>query len=113
MVKAAERAIMLNPGDSRALYLGAINLERIGEHTRAAEWADRALHLDPTHPVMLYNLACFHSVAGRVNDALDLVEKSLTLGFLHREWYLTDSDLENIRDHPRFHELMTQKFAQA
>ena len=42
MVKAAERAIMLNPGDSRALYLGAINLERIGDHPRAAEWGDRA-----------------------------------------------------------------------
>ena len=110
MVKAAERAIMLNPGDTRALYLGAINLERIGEHERAAEWADRALHLDPTHPVMLYNLACFHSVAGRVDAALDLVEKALDLGFLHREWYLTDSDLENIRGHPRFNQLMSKKF---
>ncbi len=37
MLKAAERAIMLNPGDSRALYLGAINLERIGEPVRAME----------------------------------------------------------------------------
>jgi serine/threonine protein kinase/Flp pilus assembly protein TadD len=113
MVKAAERAIMLNPGDTRALYLGAINLERIGEHTRAAEWADRALHLDPTHPVMLYNLACFHSVAGRADAALDLVEKALDLGFLHREWYLTDSDLENVRSYPRFHELMARKFPDA
>jgi TolB-like protein/Flp pilus assembly protein TadD len=112
MVKAAERAVMLNPGDSRALYLGAINLERIGEHQRAQEWADRALHLDPTHPVMLYNLACFHSVAGRVDAALDMVEKALDLGFLHREWYLTDSDLENIRRHPRFDELMAAKFPQ-
>jgi adenylate cyclase len=62
---------------------------------------------------MLYNLACFHSVAGRTDAALDLVEKALDLGFLHREWYLTDSDLENIRDHPRFKELMTKKFPDA
>ncbi|MGE5082882.1 MAG: TPR end-of-group domain-containing protein, partial [Acidobacteriota bacterium] len=110
MVKAAARAIMLNPGDSRALYLGAINLERIGEHEQAAEWAERALHLDPTHPVMLYNLACFHSVAGRVDEALDLIEKALDLGVLHRERYLTDSDLENARRDPRFHELMERKF---
>ena len=113
MVKAAERAIMLNPGDSRALYLGAINLERIGEHERAAEWADRALNLDPTHPVMLYNLACFHSVAGHTDAALDLVEKALQLGFLHREWYLTDSDLENVRRTPRFEKLMAEKFPEA
>jgi serine/threonine protein kinase/Flp pilus assembly protein TadD len=113
MVKAAERAVMLNPGDSRALYLGAINLERIGEHKRAQEWADRALHLVPTHPVMLYNLACFHSVAGRVNEALELMKKALDLGFLHREWYLTDSDLENVRRDPRFEQLMAAKFRES
>jgi adenylate cyclase len=110
MVKAAERAIMLNPGDSRALYLGAINLERLGESARAEEWANRALHLDPHHPVMLYNLACFHSVAGRVDVAIDHVERALDLGFLHKEWYLSDSDLANIRDLPRFQKLMAEKF---
>ncbi|MFN2602559.1 MAG: protein kinase [Gemmatimonadaceae bacterium] len=113
MVKAAERAIMLNPGDSRALYLGAINLERLGESERAMEWANRALHLDPSHPVMLYNLACFHSVAGRVDIAIDHVERALELGFLHKEWYLTDSDLANIRDLPRFRQLISEKFGEA
>jgi serine/threonine protein kinase/tetratricopeptide (TPR) repeat protein len=110
MVKAAERAVMLNPGDSRAYYLGAINLERIGESEKAQEWANRALKLDPSHPVMLYNLACFHSVAGRVDVAIDHVERALELGFLHKEWYLTDSDLENIRELPRFRQLIAEKF---
>ncbi|HZJ00461.1 MAG TPA: protein kinase [Gemmatimonadaceae bacterium] len=110
MVKAAERAISLNPGDARALYLGAINLERIGESERAQEWAARALRLDPNHPVMLYNLACFHSVAGRVDIAIDHVERALDLGFLHKEWYLTDSDLANVRDLPRFQQLIAEKF---
>jgi serine/threonine protein kinase/tetratricopeptide (TPR) repeat protein len=113
MVKAAERAIMLNPGDSRALYLGAINLERLGEHAKAQEWASRALNLDPTHPVMLYNLCCFHSVAGRVDESLDLMERAIELGFLHREWYMSDSDLANIRDNPRFKQIMSEKFGEA
>jgi serine/threonine protein kinase/tetratricopeptide (TPR) repeat protein len=113
MVKAAERAVMLNPGDSRAFYLGAINLERLGESAKALEWANRALKLDPSHPVMLYNLACFHSVAGRVDIAIDHVERALDLGFLHKEWYLTDSDLANIRDLPRFKQLIAEKFPEA
>jgi serine/threonine protein kinase/Flp pilus assembly protein TadD len=112
MVKAAERAISINPGDARALYLGAINLERIGEHERAEDWAGRALRLDPNHPVMLYNLACFHSVAGRVDVAIDLIERALDLGFLHKEWYLTDSDLANIRDLPRFRAAIAAKFGE-
>jgi adenylate cyclase len=106
MVEAAERALSLNPGDSRALYLGAINLERIGQGARAQEWAQRAVQLDPSHPVMLYNIACFHSVGGRVELALDHLERAIELGFLHREWYLTDSDLANVRGTPRFQALI-------
>jgi serine/threonine protein kinase/Flp pilus assembly protein TadD len=106
MVEAAERALSINPGDSRALYLGAINLERIGESARAQEWAQRALNLDPSHPVMLYNLACFHSVAGRLETAIDHLERAIELGFIQKEWYLSDSDLANIREHPRFKALI-------
>jgi serine/threonine protein kinase/tetratricopeptide (TPR) repeat protein len=109
MVNAAEYALSLNPGDSRALYLGAINLERLGESERAQEWAERALKLDPSHPVMLYNIGCFHSVAGRVDVALDHLERAIELGFLHRAWYLTDSDLANVRGHPRFQALIAEK----
>jgi serine/threonine protein kinase/Flp pilus assembly protein TadD len=113
MVAAAERALSLNPGDSRALYLGAINLERIGQADRAQEWAQRALQLDPSHPVMLYNLGCFHSVGGRVDIAIDHLERAIELGFLHREWYLSDSDLANVRDHPRFQALIAEKLPPA
>jgi serine/threonine protein kinase/Flp pilus assembly protein TadD len=106
MADAAERAISLNPGDTRALYLGAINLERLGESARAQEWAQRARQLDPNHPVMLYNLACFHSVAGRVDVAIDHLEQSIELGFFHPEWFVSDSDLANLRGNPRFEGLV-------
>jgi adenylate cyclase len=59
---------------------------------------------------MVYNLACFHSVAGRPEEAIDFVEKALDLGFLHKEWYLTDSDLANIRENPRFKQALAEKF---
>jgi len=106
MADAAERAISLNPGDTRALYLGAINLERLGESARAQEWAQRARNLDPNHPVMLYNLACFHAVAGRVDVAIDHLEQSIELGFFHPEWFVSDSDLGNLRGNPRFEALV-------
>jgi TolB-like protein/Tfp pilus assembly protein PilF len=106
MVAAAEHALSLNPGDSRALYLGAIMLERIGDSRRGQEWAQRALQIDPSHPVMLYNIACFHALAGRVDLALDHLERAMELGFHHSEWLRTDPDLGNVREHPRFIELL-------
>ncbi|MGK2962293.1 MAG: protein kinase domain-containing protein [Gemmatimonadaceae bacterium] len=108
MIEAAEHALSLNPGDSRALYLGASCLEQVGEPERAMEWAERALQLDPQHPVMLYNIACFHAVAGRVDLAIDHLERAMELGFHHRDWVMSDSDLESVRAHPRFQSLVTQ-----
>jgi len=108
-IRAAEHALTLNPGDSRALYLGAISLERLGESRRAQEWAQRAVQLDPSHPVMLYNIGCFHSLAGRAELAIDHLERAVELGFHHRDWLLTDPDLANVRDHPRFQVLVAEK----
>ena len=107
-VVAAEQSLSLNPGDSRALYLGAVSLENLGESQRAQEWAERALQLDPQHPVMLYNIACFHAVGGRVDLAIDHLERAMELGFHHRDWVMNDSDLEPVRVHPRFQALVAQ-----
>ncbi len=108
-VTAAERALSLNSGDSRALYLGAIALERLGESQRAEDWARRAVQTDPTHPLMLYNVACFHAVAGRPALALDHLERAIELGMRNRDWLMTDADLTSVRDHPRFQALLTEK----
>jgi serine/threonine protein kinase len=108
-IAAAERAISLNPGDSRAMYSGAIALERVGEPKRAEEWARRAVQTDPTHPLMLYNVACFHAVAGRPEVALDHLERAFELGMRNRDWLLTDPDLTSVRDHPRFKALLSER----
>jgi serine/threonine protein kinase/tetratricopeptide (TPR) repeat protein len=108
-LRAMESALSLNPGDSRALYLGAITLEMLGEHQRADEWARRAVQTDPKHPLMLYNVACFHAVAGRPDIALDHLERSIEMGMRNRDWLMTDPDLASIREDPRFRALLSEK----
>ncbi len=106
---AAERTISLNPGDSRAMYLGANALERLGDSQRAEEWARRAVQTDPSHPLLLYNVACFHATAGRPGLALDHLERAMELGMRNVDWLMTDPDLESIRRDPRFQALLTEK----
>ncbi|WP_158637213.1 tetratricopeptide repeat protein [Arenimonas daejeonensis] len=57
-----ERHVSLNPHDTRALYLGAQNLYRVGEHERAIALAEQALRQDQNEPVVLYNIACFCAI---------------------------------------------------
>src|SRR5258706_15070739 len=53
-IVAAERALAINAGESRALSLGAAELQFLGESARAEEWGRRAVQSDPNNPLMLY-----------------------------------------------------------
>ena len=107
-IAAAERALALNPAESRALSLGATHLHLIGETARGEEWARRAVQSDPTNPVMLYNIGCFYARAGNPGLALDHLERALELGMRNRDWLMTDPDLDSVRDDPRFAALLTE-----
>ena len=103
---AAERALAADPGDARALYLGAGALTLLGRDDEANQWALRAeeVHLNDTPT--LYNLACFHALAGRGDKALDLLERAAELGWNRSEWASYDADLDSIHSNPRFVRLL-------
>jgi tetratricopeptide (TPR) repeat protein len=91
------------------MYLGAIASQRLGDDRQAEEWARRAVQTDPSHPLLLYNIACFHATAGRPGLALDHLERAMELGMRNKDWLMTDPDLESIRSDPRFQALLTDK----
>ncbi|HEV8186018.1 MAG TPA: protein kinase [Chthoniobacterales bacterium] len=107
-IAAAERALALNPAESRALSLGAARLHMTGETVRGEEWARRAVQSDPTNPLMLYNIGCFFARVGNSGLALDHLERALELGMRNRDWLMTDPDLDSVRDDPRFAALLTE-----
>jgi TolB-like protein/Flp pilus assembly protein TadD len=107
-LQVLERHVELNPEDSRALNLGGVVLARGGRGEQAREWVKRALAIDPEDSWMLYNTACFYAVQGERDEAIKCLEHALELGFGHREWIEHDSDLDSLRDHPRFQSLLGQ-----
>jgi len=107
-IAAAERALALNPADSRALYLGAMELQVTGDSARSDEWARRAIQSDPTNPLLLYNIGCLYAVGGNRGLALDHLERAMELGMRNVDWLMTDPDLASLRDDPRFVALVSE-----
>lgn len=103
----AAKHLKLNPDDSRALVLGATALAELGQMERAIEWGDRALAIAPD-PSVLYNLASMYARIGEIEKALDVVEESARLGggAVSKAWLLQDSDMDPLRDHPRFQAML-------
>ena len=66
----------------------------------------RARALAPNDVAVLYNLACFYSLAGGLDGAMHFFEDSVAKGFAHRNWAENDSDLDPIRSHPGFSEIL-------
>jgi TolB-like protein/Flp pilus assembly protein TadD len=106
-IEAAERALALNAGESRALSLGASELYELGEKAKAEEWARRAVQSDPANPLMHYNIGCLNALMGNKVTALDHLERAMDLGMRNRDWLMTDPDLDPLRDDPRFTALLT------
>jgi len=102
----AERHIDLHPDDARALYMGANGFVALGEVEKGRDWARRARRIDPDDPMLLYNLGCFHSLAGDTEEAVDCLERAAAGGLLQKGWYENDGDLDALRGHPRFQALL-------
>jgi adenylate cyclase len=86
--------------------MGANGLVALGEIDKGLDWARRALDLDPRDPMLLYNVACIYSLAGKAAEALDCLERAVDAGLNQKEWLQHDSNLDLIRQDARFAVLM-------
>jgi len=70
---------------------------------------DRKLvRLQPTDPTAHYNLACSLALVKRTSDALRSLKRAVALGYRDFDWMQQDPDLEGLKKHPGFVELINQ-----
>lgn len=106
-MKRAEEEMRLHPENANVACLGATALAFLGEYERAKEWLSRALAIDPGDNNTQYNAACTYSLLGEIDRAIDLLETwVLQVGSEMKLWFKNDSDLDPIRNHPRYHKLL-------
>jgi adenylate cyclase len=101
-LEVIERRLESSPDDARALCFGSVNLLEAGQTEKGMEWLERAKNSLGDDSLNLYNVACVYSNIGKIEAALDCLEISIRKGMAQLDWMKNDSDLDNIRDHPRF-----------
>jgi len=105
-VEVAESSLLLDPENTRALYLGANGLTALGEAGKGLEWARQALAIAPEDPMVLYNVGCIFALLGLQAEAMECLEKAYENGISQREWYENDSNLDGLRELPGFQALL-------
>jgi len=97
-----EQQLALNPDDSRAIYLGAGVLIRMGEKQRAMEWVRRLAATERDEPYLLYGIACLYALTEKVEESIYYLKKAVEAGYAHRQYLEKDSDFDPIREHPDY-----------
>jgi len=59
---------------------GLVN-QHLGNKTRALDDINKAIAIEPSNALWIYNLAAYYSLNNQVDIGLDTLEKSLSLGF--------------------------------
>jgi len=87
-------------------------LQILGDHYTQRGRFDHSLDVDkklsrlePSNPLVFYNLACSYSLNGDVRKAAASLENALSLGYRDFKWLARDPDLRPLRKHPLYREI--------
>ena len=96
------RAMVAENEKDAAAWRGLhLSLHGSGDFAGAIETGKRAAALGVDRPAVLVGLACSYARAGKREDALRTLERSLEAG-LKEAWRLQDGDLDSLRAEDRF-----------
>jgi Tfp pilus assembly protein PilF len=104
-VRLDRQALDVNPNDATTLARIALREAKLGDRTAAQADITRALALNASDSQVLYHGAAVHALTGDGERALTLLGQALKNGYsvaVARR----DSDLDGIRQTPRFRELV-------
>jgi tetratricopeptide (TPR) repeat protein len=79
--------------------------KRVGRVDLAIRALERVLVIDPGNALVLYNLACYWSLASNKRQAILFLSKALSIDAKYRELVAEESDFDNVRTDPAFRAL--------
>lgn len=80
--------------------------KRIGRLDKAIASMRAAYASSPNEPIVLYNLACYFSLAGDLHESLSWLDRAFRLDDSLRQLVPKETDFDPIRDEPEFQQLM-------
>jgi tetratricopeptide (TPR) repeat protein len=81
-------------------------LSDAGEYAEAADRARELIQVHPESAMLVYNLACYESLAGRTDDAIGHLRLAIDRKESFRSFAAEDSDFDPIRAEAAFKELV-------
>lgn len=109
MLKQIERKLNVNVKDAIALSRSASYKAFLEDKISASSAIKKVLEIAPNDGLALYNCACTYAVLGNKEEAFELLQKAIRIGYKNIiEWIENDPDFEAFRDDPHFKDILTK-----
>jgi tetratricopeptide (TPR) repeat protein len=103
-----EGLLRRDPEYVEALQVLGDHYTQRGDFLRSLKVDRQLSRLQPSNPLVFYNLACSHSLAGDLDEAATALEKALGLGYRDFKWLARDPDLSRLREHPSYRRIKSK-----
>ena len=97
-----EGLVHRDPQYVEALQILGDHYTQRGNFDRSLKVDERLSHLEPSNPLVYYNLACSYALNSELDRAACALEKALNLGYRDFKWLARDPDLRRLRKHPLY-----------
>jgi tetratricopeptide (TPR) repeat protein len=97
-----EGIVRRDPSFVEALQVLGDHYTQRGQYEHSLKVDKQLSRLEPTNPLVFYNLACSYSLNSDFDLAAAALEKALALGYRDFKWLAKDPDLRSLRKHPVF-----------
>jgi tetratricopeptide (TPR) repeat protein len=88
------------------IWAPIVPLYEEGEYAEAADRGQELIEAHPEYPMLLYNVACCESLAGRTADAIEHLRLAIERSDRFRSFAAGDSDFDPAREDPAFKKLV-------
>lgn len=103
-------AVAAKPDHWEARVNLGIALWSVGRADEAVAQYEQVVRAVPDYnPALYYNIACFHSLAGRTSEGLSWLRRAVEHGYDKWELLREDPDLDNLRHSPEFSEILQHR----
>ena len=97
-----EGIVKRDPSYVEALQILGDHYTQRGRYDRSLGVDQQLSRLEPSNPLVYYNLACSYTLNSELVLAAAALEKALILGYRDFKWLAKDPDLRRLRKHPSF-----------
>lgn len=92
----------LDPGNTHIHLAMGWCYKRLGQIDRSIEALEDALACEPEDAILHYNLACYWSLAGNIELAVEYLSQAFQLDPSYRDLVADEADFDPIRRDPQF-----------